>query len=184
MTADDAERSALPRLNTPRLLLRAPEPADVPALLRIAGDADVARNVAAIPHPYRVADALRFLDEIARGHPVWAITFAAERELIGVVSLTNREATDPRHAVLGYFLRKDLWGRGIATEAAAAAIAFCAARLGLQRLSASYFAANPASGRVLEKLGFVEVGTGEDPCLAEGGTKPAILCRWNGFGPS
>jgi RimJ/RimL family protein N-acetyltransferase len=58
---------------------------------------------------------------------------------------------------LGYWLARPFWGRGIATEACTALIAIASA-LGLERIEGSHFLDNPASGRVLEKLGFEATG--------------------------
>ena len=58
---------------------------------------------------------------------------------------------------LGYWIGRLFWGRGIATEAGLALIDIARA-LGLGRIEASHFVDNPASGRVLEKLGFESTG--------------------------
>jgi RimJ/RimL family protein N-acetyltransferase len=54
---------------------------------------------------------------------------------------------------MGYWIGREFWGRGYASEAAAALVAHAFGPLGLQRVQAHRFARNPASGRVLEKAG-------------------------------
>ena len=71
--------------------------------------------------------------------------------LVGACGLGRR----PSGAVeMGYWIAREHWNRGFATEAGLALLAIAEA-LGLVRLEASYFIDNPASGRVLEKLGFL-----------------------------
>ena len=59
---------------------------------------------------------------------------------------------------LGYWLDEKFWGRGLASEAAASVLHFALHVLGLVRLRSGHASDNPASGRVLEKLGFRLVG--------------------------
>ena len=56
-------------------------------------------------------------------------------------------------AELGYWIGVPFWNRGYATEAAEAVMRFGFDELGLNRIQAGHFARNPASGRVMEKLG-------------------------------
>ena len=56
--------SERPDLETRRLLLRLPNHGDVDAIVRIAGEWDVARRLACVPHPYSPADARFFLDHV------------------------------------------------------------------------------------------------------------------------
>jgi RimJ/RimL family protein N-acetyltransferase len=73
---------------------------------------------------------------------------------VGECGLARR----PSGAVeLGYWIARDHWGRGIATEACRALVDI-ARTLRLRSLEASHFLDNPASGRVLAKLGFEPTG--------------------------
>ena len=78
---------------------------------------------------------------------------------------------------LGYYLARSHWGCGIATEAGAAITAYGLGLAGPGRIVAGYHDDNPASGRVLAKLGFVAVGTGERHCLATGTSHRSIELR-------
>ncbi|HUP68030.1 MAG TPA: GNAT family N-acetyltransferase, partial [Sphingomicrobium sp.] len=74
--------------------------------------------------------------------------------LVGACGLGRR----PSGAVeMGYWIARDHWGRGLATEACTALIDI-ARTLGLTSVEGSHFVDNPASARVLEKLGFSSRG--------------------------
>src|SRR5206468_11939592 len=94
--------------------------------------------------------------------------------LAGACGLGRR----PSGAVeLGYWLARPFWGRGLATEACTALIAIARA-LGLERIEGSHFLDNPASGRVLEKLGFEPTGLiAPRLSCARGAEVPARLMR-------
>jgi RimJ/RimL family protein N-acetyltransferase len=157
-------------LDTPRLSLRRPAKRDIEAIVSIVGDRDVAHRLARVPHPYGPDDARFFLDQVVPAEWVWAITLRGENRLIGAVGLTPEKDT----AELGYWLSPAHWGRGIATEAAQAVVGFGFERLGLARLTSGYFENNPASGRVLAKLGFVETDRVLRSCMAVGGNMPSV----------
>jgi RimJ/RimL family protein N-acetyltransferase len=138
---------------TPRLLLRPGFPEDAPALAAAIADEAIVRNLATAPWPYRMRDAEAFLakprDPVLPSFLVFERTDGAPR-LAGSCGLGRR----PSGAVeLGYWIARPFWGRGIATEAAAALIEIARA-LRLPQLEASHFVDNPASARVLDKLGF------------------------------
>ena len=138
---------------TPRLLLRPGFPEDAPALVSAIADEAIARGLANVPWPYRMRDAEAYLasprDPILPSLLIFELGAGAP-QLVGSCGLGRR----PSGAVeLGYWIATPFWGRGLATEACTALIAIARA-LGLARLEGSHFLDNPASGRVLEKLGF------------------------------
>jgi RimJ/RimL family protein N-acetyltransferase len=142
---------------TPRLLLRPGFPEDAPSLAAAIADQAIARNLANVPWPYSMRDAEAFLasprDPILPSCLVFEVGKAAP-QLIGACGLGRR----PSGAVeLGYWIARPFWSRGFATEACAALVAI-ARTLGLERIEGSHFLDNPASGRVLEKLGFEPTG--------------------------
>ncbi len=161
-----------PDLATTRLSLRRPARHDVEGIVSIVGDWEVARRLARVPHPYGPDDARFFLDQVVPAEWVWAITLRGENRLIGAVGLTPEGDADT--AELGYWLSPAHWGRGIATEAAQAVVDFGFERLGLARLTSGYFENNPAPGRVLTKLGFVETDRVLRSCMAVGGNMPSV----------
>lgn len=169
------DTSDRPVLVTERLVLRRPALGDVEAIVAGVGDREVAIRLSRIPHPYGIADARFFLDKVVPHEWCWAIALAGDDTLIGVVGLTPGAA--PGAAELGYWLSRAHWGRGLATEAAAAVLAHGIATLGFTSIVSGHFAGNPASGRVLEKLGFVATGRGMRPCLALGHDVPSTEMR-------
>jgi RimJ/RimL family protein N-acetyltransferase len=142
---------------TPRLLLRPGFPEDAPALAAALADKAIARNLAVVPWPYTLRDAEAFLasprDPVLPSFLIFERTAGAPR-LVGSCGLGRRASGAVE---LGYWIGRLFWGRGIATEAGLALIDIARA-LGLGRIEASHFVDNPASGRVLEKLGFESTG--------------------------
>ena len=142
---------------TPRLLLRPGFPEDAPALAAGIADEAIARNLATVPWPYRMRDAEAFL--ASPRDPILPSLLIFERgqnapQLVGSCGLGRR----PSGAVeMGYWIARPFWGRGIATEACTALVDI-ARTLGLATLEGSHFIDNPASARVLEKLGFEPIG--------------------------
>jgi RimJ/RimL family protein N-acetyltransferase len=162
---------------TPRLLLRPGFPEDAPALAAAIADQAIARNLANVPWPYRMRDAEAFLasprDPVLPSLLVFERTAGAP-QLIGACGLGRR----PSGAVeMGYWIARPFWSRGFATEACTALVEI-AATLGLPALEGSHFIDNPASARVLEKLGFEALGiVAPRMCCARGEEIPARLMR-------
>jgi len=149
---------------TRRLTLRPGWPEDAPALATAIAHASVVRNLARAPWPYTVADAAAFLALPRDAHqPRFQIITRGENRLIGGVELVADEAGAHE---LGYWLTPDAWGQGYASDAARAVIDIARHTLRLDRLVARHMIDNPASGRVLHKLGFVETGRGRLRSLA------------------
>ncbi|HYE61643.1 MAG TPA: GNAT family N-acetyltransferase [Phycisphaerales bacterium] len=141
---------------TSRLVLRRFERADAAPMLPLIGDFEVANGVLRIPHPYTTEDADAFLSMLEREpeKPIAAVTL--DGAVIGAVGLE----LDGVHGrgELGYWIGRPYWGRGYATEAARAMIAIGFTRLSLNKITAHHYTRNPASGRVLEKVGMVREG--------------------------
>ena len=150
-----------PTLSTPRLSLRAFGQPDAPAIARLADDIQIYRNTLKIPYPYTEADARLWLSiqkEQARTGTgaVFAITRKDNGLMMGACGMEL--FSDHKRGELGYWLGRDFWGQGYATEAATAVVGWGFSALSLNRISAARFADNPASGRVLEKIGMQEEG--------------------------
>jgi len=147
-------------IQTKRLTLRAPQLSDVDALSRLAGEFEIARMTASFPHPFPPLSAefrLMYLKQQWR-HGL-AISYAITRnggELMGMIDLFRKTTDDDFE--LGYWVGKAFWGCGYATEAAAAVLEHARSSLNLSHIKAGAFTDNPASLRVLQKLGFVITG--------------------------
>jgi RimJ/RimL family protein N-acetyltransferase len=151
-----------PTLETDRLRLRAFTVDDAPLVRELAGAREVAATTLNVPHPYEEGMAEAWIathapayaaDEIA----TFAITLAGTGELIGSIGL--RIGRSHARAELGYWIGVPYWGRGYATEAAVAIIAFGFEELRLNRIYAQHMVGNPASGRVMQKAGMRHEGT-------------------------
>lgn len=157
---------------TTRLTLRPGWPEDAPALVRAIAHEAVVRNLARAPWPYHLCDAEAFL-AMPRGphEPRFTIATRADHRLIGGIALIRE--SDGVHE-LGYWLTPEAWGRGYATEAGRAVLDIARYAMGLRHLRARHHVGNPASGRVLRKLGFVETGRGRTFSLARGGEVASV----------
>jgi RimJ/RimL family protein N-acetyltransferase len=155
-------------LKTERLTLRKPCREDLAALVPLIGDYAVAKNLAAVPHPYTAADAESWLDGMTERRAAdgddWAILRSGM--FTGICSVTRYQG----RLSLGYWLGKSFWGMGYATEAAEAAVSYAFAAHDVFALVSGYFVDNPASGRVLEKLGFEPAGIELVRCVSRGTT--------------
>ena len=150
-------------IGTERLVLRQLALNDAAAFSKLAGDYDISKMTGSLPHPFPLYSAefkIMYLRQQKRrglAYP-YAITVNGG-ELIGVMDLF-RSAPDTTLEI-GYWIGKPYWGQGLSTEAAKAIIQEAKDRLGVQALMAGVFADNPASLRVLEKLGFKTTGSEE-----------------------
>ena len=162
---------------TERLLLRPGFPEDAPALAAAIADQAIVRNLAVVPWPYTLRDAEAFLacprDPVLPSFLIFDLTHGAP-QLVGSCGLARRASGAVE---MGYWIGKPFWGRGYATEACRALIGI-ARTLGLPSVEGSHFLDNPASARVLEKLGFEPVGiVAPRMCCGRGHEVPARLMR-------
>jgi ribosomal-protein-alanine N-acetyltransferase len=142
---------AHPTLETERLRLRPYTEADIPELLPLIGTREVAATTRLV-HPYSEQDAKDFLVLAQNPDKVWlAMTLRSDGRQIGGVGL--RVERQHQNAELGYWLGAPYWGQGYATEAARGVLRYGFQELHLHRVYASHFKQNPASGRILQKLG-------------------------------
>ena len=146
-------------LRTERLLLRPPLPQDAPQIAARIGDRDVAWNLGRAPYPYQVSDAEEWLERIPKG---WAEDTAyvllLTRPEEGVMGCIGLDLKPMNVWEIGYWIAKPWWGQGYITEAAQAVMAWAEDTMSIRQFASGHFVDNPASGRVLEKLGFTAVG--------------------------
>ncbi len=154
-----------PTITTKDLILRPFRDDDAAAVARNCADKRIAMMTRTIPHPYTIDDARGFLTN-SKGKwesgdsAVFAVCVTqpdgSASEPIGACGMMV-DKIDVR-AELGYCYEPSTWGRGYATQAAAAVVEVGFSILGLRKITAHYLPHNPASGRVLIKLGFVQEG--------------------------
>lgn len=147
---------------------------DVPMIVELANDWEVASMVSRLPFPYEPRHAEQWISEIEqhRREDVWAIE--CEGYFAGCVGY-NRSSIS--HGELGYWLGKPFWGRGLATRAAWQIISHGFASEPFHHFTASYFLDNLRSKKVLERLGFQPYDMIECLSLARGTPAPAQRCR-------
>jgi RimJ/RimL family protein N-acetyltransferase len=151
-----------PTLHTERLVLRAFTLDDAPALGQLAQAREVARMMLHLPHPYEEGMAEEWITGLrpafeAGTRAAFAVTLREGGTLVGTVSLFIDERD--RTGLLGFWVGLPYWGKGYATEAVAEVVRYGFEERGLLRVRANHFGSNPASERVLRKVGMVHEGT-------------------------
>jgi ribosomal-protein-alanine N-acetyltransferase len=150
-------------LVTSRLLIRRNIPEDVEAAFRIYGDPEVKRYLSnAQPETYeqvkkRILGRAEFEERF--GVTMWAVVEKASGEMIGSCGLFPVEGKGPKIEI-AYHFRRDVWGKGHATEAAAACLDYGLRELKIPRIIGLVDEENVASCRVLEKIGMRFEGWG------------------------
>ncbi len=155
--------NTLPALETPRLLLIPLADRHFRRLRLVASERAIADTTISVPHPLTELDARKWIDkaisESVEGRGAhYAVTIRPnDHQLVGYVAI---KAIDHDHeeGELSFWLERCHEGRGYVTEAAAALVSFAFQSLHLNRICAYHMARNPASGRVLTKLGFIQEG--------------------------
>ncbi len=146
----------IPTLDTDRLRLRPFQRADAPAVQTLAGASEVATTTLNIPHPYPEGLAESWINghrpaAAAGTRLTWAVMRPADAMLLGSITLSI--VSVHLRAELGYWLGVPFWNQGYMTEAALRVTTFGFAECGLHRVEAGCFPRNPASARVLVKVG-------------------------------
>jgi RimJ/RimL family protein N-acetyltransferase len=145
-----------PTVHTARLVLRPFLIEDAPDVARLAGDREIASTTLLIPHPYKLEHAVNWISgheaAFESGQAIhFAICLRTTDQLLGAVGLVLQPEHD--RAEIGYWIGKPFWGNGYATEAAAAATGYAFSALRYNRVFSYHYSRNPASGRVLSKIG-------------------------------
>ena len=152
----------IPTLTTLRLILRPFSPKDAASVKELAGEREIAEMTANIPYPYDEGMAEAWIS----GHQEAfdneeAVTFAITRRsdgmLLGAIDIHINKIH--RLAEIGYWIGKPFWSQGYCTEAAREVLRYGFEALNLNRIQARHMTKNPASGRVMEKLGMEYEGT-------------------------
>jgi RimJ/RimL family protein N-acetyltransferase len=139
---------------TERLLLRPGWIEDAPELTAAIGHPEIACNLTRVPFPYSQADAEAFLtlphDPL---RPRFLVCLRDSNRIVGGIGLSG-----DAEAELGYWIARDFWGQGYATEAGQAVLALADGSLRLPRIRARRTLDNAGSANVLRKLGFRPTG--------------------------
>jgi len=153
--------SALPDLETPRLLLRKMRLRDASDVFAYASDPQVARYVLWDAHQ-SIRDTRGYIRSMRRqyrlGLPAsWAVVLKENNTVIGSIGYMWL-SPENRSAEVGYSFSREYWNRGLATEALGAVLQSAFQQLGLHRVEAQHDLRNPASGRVMQKCGMRQEG--------------------------
>jgi ribosomal-protein-alanine N-acetyltransferase len=149
-------------LRSARLVLEPPRRADVDGIVAAISDREIARATLHIPFPYRRTDAVAYFARARRKYRTGEALSLLVRErttssIVGGISLFNFD-WERCSAEVGYWITPASWGQGYAPEAVYLLARTVFRDLKLHRLQAGRFEFNEASGRVLEKVGFVREG--------------------------
>lgn len=151
-----------PALETERLWLRPFRPADAADVQRMVNDRELAMMTRSIDYPYPEGAAEFWISQHqsfweAGKAAIFAITLRPDDRLVGAIGLEIN--SQDILAELGYWIGRDYWNQGFATEASRQVVQFGFHRLGLNRIIAHHMTINPASGKVLVKAGFRHEGS-------------------------
>jgi RimJ/RimL family protein N-acetyltransferase len=162
----------LPTLRGKLINLRRVRRSDAESIQRHAHNANVARYMAILPHPYTLEHALSWINTTHRmvragtGYHL-GIEDKASRQIIGMIGLSRVNRQD-KNAEVGYWLGRDFWRKGYSTEAMRLMLNFAFTELDLARVYAMVHEKNAASMRLLEKCGFVREGVWRKATLRDG----------------
>lgn len=151
----------VPTIHSSRIVLRSFRLEDGPVVMRLAGDRLVADTTATVPHPYEEGMAEQWIGTHSEAFEsgkaaTFAIEHATEHSLLGTISIHMNIPF--RWAEMGYWIGRPYWNMGYCTDAAREVIRYAFETLGLNRVHATHFTRNPASGRVMQKAGMTLEG--------------------------
>lgn len=139
----------------PRICLRPLEKRDIPALIQHADNPHIAGNLRdRFPSPYTEKDALAYIEKQQTEGVTQNLAITKEDKLIGIMGYIPQADVYRLTAEIGYWVSEDFWNKGITTAAIKVFVPWVFGQSDLVRLYANVFDFNPASKRVLEKVGF------------------------------
>ena len=150
-----------PELTTERLLLRIFDFDDADAVYLMANNFNVSKTTVNMPYPYvpgMAEDWISTHNDLWRTKTgvVYAITRQDTGQLVGAIDLLS---IDKSTAALGYWIGEPFWGNGYCTEAALSLVQFSFTKMGLKKIIGEHLTTNPASGKVMKKLGMDHIGS-------------------------
>ncbi|MCM3617676.1 GNAT family N-acetyltransferase [Sutcliffiella horikoshii] len=156
---------------TDRLYLRIFEESDAETVQVLCNNINIYKSTLYLPFPYSLNDALGWMKNHQKNFEEdcsyeFAITDRINGNLFGAISLTNNQKFN--HGEIAYWIGEEYWGKGYGTEAAKAIIDFAFKEKKLHKVFARYFKSNPASGRIMQKVGMVQEGLLKDQVVKDG----------------
>ncbi|MFS0672738.1 GNAT family N-acetyltransferase [Ornithinibacillus sp. 179-J 7C1 HS] len=158
-------------ITTDRLLLRFFQKSDAEVVARLCNNYNIYKNTMYLPYPYSKEHALIWMERHIENFNAnkayeFAITNKETGEVFGAIALSNNQSFN--HGEIAYWIGEEYWGHGFATEAAEAVINFAFKEKNYHKIFARYFTTNPASGRVMEKLGMTKEGILKEHVIKDG----------------
>ncbi len=163
------------QIRTKRLILKKPtKKINKQLIVSQIGDWEVAKWLSGVPYPYTEERAEEWLNNINEDDLLFSIFI--NDLLIGGVGLSFEENNDYD---LGFWIARDYWGKGYATEAAMGLIRFVKKELKPKKIKACHIKGNTGSSNVLRRLGFEKIGECEEFFLSRGQVMPCIRLELN-----
>lgn len=154
-------------IETERLIIRPFKNSDYKRIQQICNDYEVAKTTLSLPIPYTEDNAKSFIDYTLKSlednisYELGICLKNNPENIIGCIGVFNLNKISKK-AEIGYWIDRNHWKQGIATEATKAIIDFAFNKLNLHSIIARFFEVNPASGKVMEKSGMKYVGKMHD----------------------
>jgi len=158
-------------ITTDRLILRLFQTSDATTVTKLCNNYNIYKNTLYLPYPYSLNDALSWIERhydnfLADNSYEFAITDKQTNEVLGAIALSNNKGLN--QGEIAYWVGEPYWGNGYATEAAQSVLQFAFEEKKLHKVFARYFSSNPASGKVMEKIGMKKEGLLKDHIIKEG----------------
>ena len=164
-------------METERILLRYWQESDAEALFKYASDPDVGPR-AGWPVHKSVEESREIIRTFFHNETTWAIVLKETGEAIGCIGYYTHETSNipigENDCEVGYWVGKPYWNKGICTEALKLMLDYCINEKHFEDIWADHFTGNPASGRVMEKCGFIDTGMLNKCSQLVGGDKDMV----------
>ena len=157
-------------IKTKRLVLKRPDKSINNKLFAsLVGDWDIAKWLSDVPYPYTEKHAQKFIKRSSPDDLRFSVFY--DEILVGGVGVSFEENNQ---LDLGYWIAKDYWGNGFATEASKGLINYVKNETEFKAITACYEKGNKTSAKVLKKLGFIEIGECEEYFLSRKETMDCV----------
>ena len=157
-------------ITTDRLILRPFLISDAENVANLCNNYNLYKNTLHLPYPYTINSALSWIETHEKNFNEdklyeFAITCKESGKLFGAISLSNNK--NYNNGEIGYWLGEEFWGKGYATEAAKGILEFAFNIKNYHKVYGRFFSRNPASGKVMTKIGMTYEGTLKDQVKKE-----------------
>ena len=158
------------KITTQRLVLKRPDKTiNKKVFASLVGDWDIAKWLSDVPYPYTEKHAEKFIKRSSPDDLRFSVFY--DEILVGGVGVSFEENNQ---LDLGYWIAKDYWGNGFATEASKGLIDYVKNETEFKAITACYVKGNKTSAKVLKKLGFIEIGECEEYFLSRKETMDCV----------